>query len=314
MGSLAEIQVYHADGELAERAIGAALDEMQRVDGLLSNYRPDSELSRMNTGAAKAPFRASRELYDFVKRCRSYFDETLGTFDPTMGMVVRAWGFFSPRPARPSPSDAAAAKARSGFDKVRLDDVSQTVSYAVEGLELDPGGIGKGYAADRAVSVLRSLGISSALVSAGGSTLYALGRPPDGEGWKVGVRDPSKPTTFLRFVLLRDNALSTSGVSEKSVQIDGHRYGHIFDPRSGEPVENMCQVSLTADTATESDALTKAAFILPRETLIALLGERRKIHILRVEGACESGGATWTTPWSKGTFSRDVETPVHVKR
>jgi FAD:protein FMN transferase len=314
MGSLAEIQVYHADADLATRAMTAALDEMERVDGLLSNYRPDTELSRMNSAATKAPFRASRELYDFVKRSRAYFDDTLGTFDPTMGPIVRAWGFFTPRPNVPAPAAAAAARARSGFDKVRLDDAARSVSYTVDGLEFDPGGIGKGYAADRAVSVLRQLGISSALVSAGGSTLYAVGRPPDREGWKVAVRDPDKPAASFRYVMLRDNALSTSGIAGRFVQIDGHRYGHIIDPRTGEPVEGMCQVTLVAPSATDSDALTKAAFLLRRESLVKLFAERKAIHVLRIEGACEGSGVVWTTPWSTGVFSLDAEAQPAAKK
>ena len=302
MGSLAAIQVYHVDAALAARAMSAALDEMQRVDALLSNYRSDSELSRMNGAASKAPFRASPELYDFVKRCRRYFDETLGAFDPTLGPVVRAWGFFTPRPARPSPEEAAAARALSGFDKVRLDDTARTVSYTVDGLELDPGGIGKGYAADRAVMMLRRHGIASALVNAGDSTLYALGRPPGRNGWRLAVRDPARPATSLRFVTLADSALSTSGTSEKFVEIDDRRYGHIIDPRTGQPAEGTCQVTLIAPTATDSDALTKAAFLLSREALVKMFGERAGTHLLRVEGTCGGEQVIWVTPWSGGIF------------
>jgi thiamine biosynthesis lipoprotein len=256
----------------------------------------------MNDGASKAPFHASPELYEFVKRCRSYFEQTRGSFDPTIGPVVRAWGFFTRHPARPAPAAAADAQARSGFDKVRLDDAARTVSYAVEGLELDPGGIGKGYAADRAAAVLRQLGIASALVSAGGSTLYALGHPPDREGWNVAVRDPARPAAALRFVMLRDNAVSTSGSSQRFVELDGRRYGHIIDPRTGEPGQGVCQVTLIAPSATDSDALTKPAFLLPRESLEGLLAGRETIHVLRVEGTCERSGAIWITPWSEGVF------------
>jgi thiamine biosynthesis lipoprotein len=307
MGSLAEIQVYHADPALAARAMAAALDEMQRVDGLLSNYRTDSELSRMNSAAAKRPFQASPELYDFVRSSRAYFDATLGTFDPTMGPVVRAWGFFTSRPARPPAEAAAAARARSGFDKVRLDDASRSVFYTVDGLEFDPGGIGKGYAADRAAAVLRRFGITSALVSAGGSTLYGLGRPPGREGWKVAVRDPLRPAASLRFVTLHDNAVSTSGTAEKFVDVDGRRYGHIIDPRTGEPAEGMCQVTVVAPSATDSDALTKAAFLLPRQSLSRLLARREGVHVLRVEGSCAAGAVVWETPWSAGIFNRDAD-------
>lgn len=302
MGSLAEIQVYHADAAAADRAVADALDEMARIDRLLSNYQADTELSRMNAGAGKAPFIASPELYDFVTRCRVYFDETLGTFDPTMGPIVRAWGFFTPRAAQPAPDAIAAAKAHSGFGKVRLVEASRTVAYAVDGVELDPGGIGKGYAADRAVSVLQRAGITSALVNAGGSTLYGIGHPPNQSGWKVAVRNPASPATSLRYVVLRDNALSTSGISGKYVEIGGRRYGHIIDPRTKEPTAGLCQVTMTAPNATDSDALTKAAFLLTRDELVRLFGKRQGVHLLRVEGGCEESGTVWTTPWSEGVF------------
>ncbi len=306
MGTLCEVQVYHRDPDLAGRASTAALDEMSRVDRLLSNYLPDSELSRMNAEAAKAPFRASNELYAFVKRARGYFDETRGTFDPTIGGIVRAWGFFTSQPARPAAADAAAAKARAGFDKVRLDDATRSVSFAVDGIELDPGGIGKGYAADRAAAVLREMGIESALVSAGGSTLYAIGQPPDRKGWTVAVQDPSGRREALSFVVLHGNALSTSGVAEKFVRERGRRYAHIIDPRSGEPSEAMCQVTVVAPDATSSDALTKAAFLLSREELIQAFASRTGTHVLRVEETCD--GPVWATPWSGGIFrSRDVK-------
>ena len=309
MGTFGEIQVYHADAALAEQAIAGALDEMQRVDRLLSNYDPGSELSAMNRGAARSPFRASDELFGFVQRCHEYFAATQGAFDPTVGPLVRAWGFFTPRPAKPPDAAIAAAKAVSGFAGVRLDRSARTISYAVPGLELDPGGIGKGYAVDMAVGLLRRAGISSALVSAGGSTLYAIGHPPDRPAWTLGIGDPSDREQPVRIVHLRDASVSTSGVSEKFVVVDGHRYSHIFDPRSGDPVEGMCQVSVVAGTATESDALTKAAFILSRDEVLRLAGPGRRIHVLRMEGACGPARVVWTTPWSAEVFTNKPDAP-----
>ena len=302
MGTLCEIQVYDSDAGRAARVMTAALDEMSRVDALLSNYLPDSELTRMNKAAGTGAFIASPELYAFVKQSRAFFDETLGTFDPTMGSIVRAWGFFTSQPARPSAADLAKARAAAGFANVALDDATRSVRYAADGLEFDPGGIGKGYAADQAAGVLRGLGIGSALISAGGSTLYAIGHPPGRSGWNVSVRDPAKVAESLAFVTLRDNALSTSGVAEKIVVEDGHRYAHIIDPRTKEPSERMCQVTVVAPDATSSDALTKAAFLLSREQLSRLFGGRRGVHVLRVEDTC--GGPVWTTAWSTSIFSR----------
>lgn len=302
MGTFCEVQVYHADADEAARVIGAALDEMQRVEHLLSNYAPTSELSAMNREAATAPFRATDELFGFVKLCREYFLVTHGTFDPTVGPLVRAWGFFTAQPAKPPEEQIAAAKAMSGFARIRLDDAARTVSYAVQGLELDPGGIGKGYAVDRAVGVLRRAGITSALVSAGGSTLYAIGHPPGRSAWTLGIGDPSNREQPVRIVHLRDASVSTSGVSQRFVVVDGHRYSHIFDPRTGDPLEGMCQVSVVAASATESDALTKAAFILPRDAVQRLFEPDRRVHVLRMEGVCGPGRDVWVTPWSETVF------------
>jgi FAD:protein FMN transferase len=305
MGTFFEIQVYHADAAAADRAMTRALDEMQRVDRLLSNYDPASELSAMNRTASQSPYRASEELFGFIKQCQMFFKDTVRAFDPTVGPLVRAWGFFTRQPARPSDEAIAAAKAESGFDKVQLDDAARTVSYSVPGLEIDPGGIGKGYAVDQAVQVLKQQGIVSALISAGGSTLYAVGHPPDRAGWQIAVADPSDPQKHIAMVELRDDSLSTSGVSQQSVQVGSHRYSHIFDPRNGEPVEGMCQVTVIAPTATESDALTKAAFILSRDSTVQLFRRRADVHALRVEGPCGAGSSVWMTPWSAEAFARN---------
>lgn len=303
MGTLCEITVYHSDASVAERAAAAGLDEMQRVDRLLSNYDQASELSAMNREASRSAFVASAELFAFVERSRRYFDETSGTFDPTVGPLVRAWGFFSQQPSKPAREAIDAARAKSGFDKVALDSQARTVRYRVDGLEFDPGGIGKGWAVDKAVQRLRQDGIASALVSAGGSTLYAIGHPPGRDGWRIAVGDPANVERPLRYVLLRDRGVSTSGVAQRSVREATRRYSHIFDPRTGSPVEGMCQVSVVTPDATGSDALTKAAYILNQEAVLALFTRLgTEFHAMRVEGDCGEGGRQWTTPWSGAIF------------
>jgi thiamine biosynthesis lipoprotein len=302
MGTFCEIQIYHSDALAAQQAIGRAFDEMGRVDRLLSNYDPESELSALNREASRSPFRVSEELLEFLRRCQVFYEGTENAFDPTVGPLVRAWGFFTPHPGRPSEGEIAAAKAKSGFDKVQLNEAARTVSYAAAGMEIDPGGIGKGYAVDRAVQVLREMSIEAALVSAGGSTLYALGCPPDRPGWRIAIKDPADLQTPVAFVDLCGSSLSTSGISEKSIQVGSHRYSHIFDPRTGEPVEGMCQVTVIAPSATESDALTKAAFILPRNSVLDLCRRRAGVHALRMEGPCGKGRSVWITPWSSSVF------------
>jgi len=302
MGTFCEVQVYDSNASRAESAIRAALDEMARIDHLLSDYDPASELSVMNREAAKGPFHASAELFEFVTLCRRFYDNTLGTFDPTVGALVRAWGFFSRQPGVPSAPEISGAKAASGFDKVRLNESDRTILYTTPELEMDPGGIGKGYAVDKAVAVLKGLGIRSALVSAGGSSMYGIGHPPGKSGWKVAISNPSDPGKPFALVDLRDNSLSSSGVSHQSVKDGAHSYSHIFDPRNGAPVENICQVTVVAPTGTETDALTKAAFILARDQVIDVLKRYSGAHALRVEGGCRANSPVWATPWSSAVF------------
>jgi thiamine biosynthesis lipoprotein len=301
MGTFCEIQVCHSDSFFARQVIRQAFDEMARVDRLLSNYDPESELSALNREASRSPFRVSDELLDFVLICRGLYDATENTFDPTVGPLVRAWGFFTSHPAVPSATDIAAAKAATGFDKVQVNEAARTVSFAAPGMEIDSGGIGKGYAVDRAVQVLKKLGVEAALVSAGGSTLYAVEHPPGRPGWKIAIKNPQGLQRPLAWVGLCGSSLSTSGVSEKSVHAGSRRYGHIFDPRTGEPVEGMCQVTVVAPRATESEAYTKAAFVLPRDSVTELFRRRPGLHALRKEGRCGEGSA-WITPWSSPIF------------
>jgi len=302
MGTFCEIEVYHPDAKYAKQAMAEALDEMQRVERLLSNYDPSSPLSMMNREASRSPFRVPAELYDFLKECRALHAATLGAFDPTVGPLVRAWGFFGSAPARPSEAAVATAKAKVGFGKVILDDSARSVFYSVPGMEIDTSGIGKGYAVDRAARALRRRNIEAALVNAGGSTLYAIGRPPGRPYWRVGIRNPEDIQHLFAIARLTDASVSTSGTAVRAARAGARVFSHIFDPRTGEPVEGLCQVSVVAPSATESEAFGKAAFILSRDALSRLAAERPRMHILRVEGACSGKFSIWQTPSPSPAF------------
>ncbi len=261
MGGAFSITLYSVDQKAADRAAAAAFTELERLEGMLSNYRPDSEWSRLNRAADREPVKVSRELFELLAACVEYSRSSEGAFDISVGPLVRAWGYRNGH-GKPTPdSEIEQALAKVGFIHIRLNPKDYTVHFARAGMELDPGGIGKGYAVDRMIEVLKAHGIERALVSAAGSSIFGLGAPPGRPGWPVTIGHPKKHRSVVAEVMLRDEALSTSGVREKSFQVNGRVYGHILDPRTGRPALGAALVAVTAPHATDTEAWTKAVFV-----------------------------------------------------
>ena len=261
MGCLWEIEAYAREGSDAARALERALDEVDRLDRLLSHYRPDSPVSRLNREAAAGPVAVDPELFALIRTSLEYSRAWDGAFDITVGPLMRAWGFFRGEGRVPDAATLEAVRGHVGFRHVRTDDERQTVAFDVEGVQLDFGAIGKGYAADRAADVLRSAGVESAFVNGCGSTMAAIGAPPGAAGWEVPVRDPLRRDAIAMRVTLRDRTLSVSGGAEQAFESGGVRYAHIMDPRTGRPVTGVLMVAVLAPTATEGDALSTAVFV-----------------------------------------------------
>ncbi len=262
MGSEFRIACYAETKKQAAGAITAAFDEVRRIDNFLSHYKPDSELSRVNSEAAREVVEISAELTGLLARCQRYSEASEGAFDITVGALVDAWGFYKGEGAMPSAWALWRARRNIGFQHVEIDQARHTVRFLRSGVRLDPGGIGKGYAVDRAVSALREYGITSALVSSGTSSIYALGAPPgEAGGWHLDLRGAGKQASIATTVLLRDQGLSTSGSYEKFFVKGGKRYGHILDPRTGRPVTGMNAVSVIAPNTIDTEAWSTALFV-----------------------------------------------------
>jgi thiamine biosynthesis lipoprotein len=241
--------------------VEAALDEVDRIDRLMSHYKPESPLSVVNRTASAGPVRVEPELLDFIALCLDYSRDSDGAFDVTVGPLMKAWGFFRGEGRIPQDLEMAALRDRVGYRHVIVDKEARTIRFNRDGVELDLGGIAKGYAVDRAVGVLEKGAIASALVSAGGSTIYALGTPPGRQGWDVSLRDPVDNRRVARRVLLKDRALSVSGTAEKSFEVQGVTYSHIMDPRSARPVQGVLSVAVLGPSGTAGDALDDAFFV-----------------------------------------------------
>ncbi len=256
------IVVYGEDESKLATAVTAAFDEVDRIDQLMSHYKPESPLSQLNRQAASQPVNVEPELFDFIAECLRYSRESNGAFDITVGPLLKTWGFFRGEGRMPTAEELAEARAKVGWQHVILNKQEKTIRFNRAGVELDLGGIAKGYAVDRAVRVLKQHGVSRALVSACGSTIYGLGAPPGEDGWKVKLRDPVSSQKTAMTVRLKDHALSVSGSYEKFFDLGGKRYSHIFDPRTGWPVQGVLSVAVLTKTGTAGDAMDNVFYVL----------------------------------------------------
>ncbi len=268
MGTTYRIQLYGADREDLPLVAESAFAEVDRIDRLMSVYKRNSAVSFINRRAGREAVRVEPELFDFLQRCLEFSRQSRGAFDVTVQPLMRAWGFFGGQGRLPPQTELRMAQQRVGYRKLSLDPGRRTVRFGRDGMGLDLGGIAKGYAVDRVVSLLREYRIDSALVSAGGSTVFGLGAPPGKTGWTVKVRDPAFPRDPQRSALtvaLQNQCLSVSGSYENSFSFEGVTYSHIMDPRSGHPVQGLLGVAVVAGSGMEGDALDNALFVMGPE-------------------------------------------------
>ncbi len=263
MGTVFSIVLYGRDRAGMDLAVDEAFRELCRTERLLSNYLPSSEWSRINREAASLPVEVSAELFDLLAECLEYSRRSEGAFDITVGPLVDAWGFASGDGRLPEPAAVSAAKARVGYQNLRLDLGRRTVQFDIPGMRLNSGGVGKGYAVDRMSDVLRRAGFDRALVAGSSSSIYGLGAPPaEPRGWPTEIRYGSR---VLTTAFLKDLALTTTGIAEKSFVAGGHVYSHIMDPHTGLPAPGMLLASVISPRAIDGEAWAKSSFINGKE-------------------------------------------------
>jgi FAD:protein FMN transferase len=271
MGTYTTLAVPHADAARLADAAAVMRETFATLDAALSVYRPDSDLARVNRAAGDAPVQVAPLTREAVAVALRYAEDTGGAFDPTVGPLLELWGFRGAAAPTQVPAAAArtAALARVGFAGVRAD--SNTVALAHAGMALDLGGVAKGWAVDRAYTALRARGLSRFMINLGGNIRVA-GEAAPGRPWTVGIRNPFAPDRLLGTFSLADGmAVATSGHYERFIEIDGVRYAHIMDPRTGEPVRGLAGVTVVARSAAEADALSTALFVAGTEAGTALL-------------------------------------------
>ena len=292
MGTLWTVETQ---GPGATVAMEAAFAEIGRLDRLLSTYRDDSELSRLNRDGSRGWVPVSAETRNLVSRALRYASASDGAFDPTVGPLVQLWGFKHMDYRFPSDAAIAKAKERVGFRHVEVDP-ARGIRFRKPGIEVELGAIAKGYAVDRAVALLKGRGMTMARVDAGGNQ-GVLGQPPEGDRWVFGIRHPRRDGDVLGWTTLQAGGISTSGDAERGFWKDGVRYGHVIDARTGKPSQGVLSVTVVAPDAETADALSTTLYVLGPDRGRALLTRMpgtEALWVMAGEGAAiASPGFPW---------------------
>ena len=284
--------VLHGEDELGLRAAGEeALDEITALAAQLNFYGSDSEITRINAGAALGPVPVEPGLFRLLQEAKRVHGLSGGAFDITIAPLMRCWGFADGKHQVPSPGELAKTLECVGMDLVHLDAETFTVQFERPGVRIDLSAIGKGFALEIACVILREAGVTSALIHGGTSTVCAIGSPPSGAFWKMAIEHPGwgqpdadipEHKRLVAVAKLRDEALSVSAVWGRAFVARGVSYGHVLDPRSGQPAQNALLAAVALPSGTAADARSTALLVSGEAGLatLALAGERSRSLLL----------------------------------
>jgi thiamine biosynthesis lipoprotein len=283
MATRFEVALWGNDESYLRSAGMEALHEIERIEQRLSIYRNDSDLYETNAVGANHPVCVTPFVFHLLERAKSYWLLTDGAFDPAVGPLLKVWGFLDGSRKIPSKEEIEAACELCGMGMVELDEENHTVHLLREGVILDPGAIGKGYAIDYAAEILRDNNIPGALIHGGTSSIYALGTMPDGAPWKVALQNPLVEGSTLGYVDIIDQSLSVSAPHGKLFHQDGRCFGHVLDPKTGWPAEGSLMAAVIGPTAEEGDAFSTALLIRGQEMLktVASSGDSGGLVLVR---------------------------------
>jgi thiamine biosynthesis lipoprotein len=296
MGTSVEIAVSQTQAAKAEEVMEAAFREVQRIDFLMSNYREDSEISRVNRDAGKKETKVSPEMLRMIERAIEFSSLSEGAFDITIGPVFRLWNFREGK--FPEEKNLRENLKKVGYRQIKIDRSRSSIFLQEEGMEIDLGAIAKGYAADSASAVLKEKGIENFLVNAGGD-LKVSGSKEKGVPWIVGIQHPRLPSKMVAKLSPRQAGVATSGDYKKFFIERGERYHHLLNPSTGTPARECQSVTVMAPSAMAADALATAVFVLGPKKGLALVERMNDVHAIIVD----RGGSVLVSPhWPAGVL------------
>lgn len=282
MGTFAQVTIGIRDEAEARDLFRMAFAEMERIQKMMNDRDPDSEISRLSEIAVDKPVEVSPELFDVLWASVETSRLTEGAFDITVGPEVRLWRRMQQEGRPPTPEELAAARSRVGWEKLILDPEKRTVQLAVEGMHLDVGAIAKGYTVDLVAKALVDAQVPTGMVDIGGN-IRCFGTIPDyPEGWVIGLQDPRNEEERMAKLSLRDMSVATSGDYRRFAQVEGQKQSHILDPRSGQSVRDLISVTILAPTAMRADALSTAVSVMGFEKGMALIESLEDVEAIVV--------------------------------
>lgn len=283
MGNRFEFTVVVKDQAFGEKAIDQAITEIKRIEQLLSTFRDDSQANQINNYAGIAPVRVDMEVLELIERSKRISSITDGAFDISYGSIDKSlWNFDVNMDSLPDAAIALKSVALIDFNNVIIDSANQTVMLKNKGMRIGFGGIGKGYAADKAKQLLQELGIESGIVNAAGD-LVTWGQQPDGLPWTIGIADPDQTSRPFSSLNISNMAIATSGNYEKFIVIDGVRYSHTIDPKTGLPVTGVKSVSIICPSAELADALATPVMVMGVKVGLNLINQLKNVACIIVD-------------------------------
>jgi thiamine biosynthesis lipoprotein len=293
MGTFARIVAVAVDSNTAKSCIEAAFAEIENIDNLMSKYKDDSEISELNRNGFKQAVKVSKSTYEVLEKSVKFSKLSGGAFDVTIGPLMDLWHSAEKADSLPTDAELQQAHSKVGYDKLILDANEESIRFAAEGMEVDLGGIAKGYALDKAAEAMKKGGALGAMIDIGGEIL-CFGLPPAGQNnWRIGLQDPDKAKdgfdagTPLLVLNLTNAAVATSGHYRRFVMIGGKKYSHIVDPKSGHSSENLTSITIICPNATDADALSTAVAVMGKEKGLALIEQMAGVEAILITTAPE---------------------------
>ena len=282
MGSRFEFVAVHENKQHCDQALETAVEEVRRIEQLISSWNKNSETSTINKNAGIQPVVVSEELFNLIERSKKVSQLTKGAFDISFASLDPIWTFKNQEVQAPDSMSVQASVRKIGFENIILDRSNSSVFLKEKGMKIGFGAIGKGYAANKAMNKMKALGIADGMINAGGD-IMAWGKDENGAPWQVGIADPSGIKEFVGWLSINNMSVVTSGNYEKYVMIDGKKFGHIINPKTGYPVKGIQSVTVVCPDAELSDALATSVFVLGIEEGLALINHLKNTECLIID-------------------------------